>query len=195
MKYEFLKKSPWWLIAVISVLGLFALFPLINFVFLAVANLNLKINSQLTLEQLGQTGDFLGGHIASFAGALSLALVLFFTFHQSQQQSSSSERAFFLEGINLITQWDLNKPGCDQSMRLLDYYSRLALKSNDKELLLILNTVITAEIRANLNGENGSFKRTNYPYARTAVDQIASIRKEEILAMTAKQLKTNPSKS
>lgn len=35
-------------------------------------------------------------------------------------------------------------------MRLLDYYSFLALSHNDSELFHILNTVMTAEIRKNL---------------------------------------------
>lgn len=47
-------------------------------------------------------------------------------------------------------------------MRLLDYYGRLALISEDRELLLLLNTVITAKIRENLEGKNGSFKVRNY---------------------------------
>lgn len=165
-----------------------------------------RSGASLTLEQLGQTGDFLGGHTAAFSGALSLAVVLFFTFHQSKQQSehfhtqreeerSHAERVFFLDGINLITQWDISAPGCDQCMRLLDYYSRLALKSQDEELLLILNTVVTAKIRENLQGKNGSFKQTNYQFACEALQRIATIRKEEGLARTAERKKAIPSKS
>ncbi len=79
-------------------------------------------------------------------------------------------------------------------MRLLDYYSRLALKSSDEELLLILNTVVTAKIRENLQGKNGSFKQTNYQFACEALQRIATIRKEEGLAKTAERKKTNSGK-
>jgi hypothetical protein len=65
--------------------------------------------------------------------------------------------------------------------------NRLALSSQDRELLLILNTVITAQIRANLKGANGSYRKTNYPYACDALEQIAKLRKEDGLAMKAKR--------
>lgn len=66
-------------------------------------------------------------------------------------------------------------------MRLLDYYSRVALKSiNRDELLLILNTVITAKIRQNLQGKNGKFKVTNYAYACTAIQIIGKIRETDV---------------
>lgn len=201
--YEFWKKSPWSLRIAIGAVGLFALFPLLNLLALAFTNLKLGLGVQLTYEQLGQTGDFFGGHTAAFSGTLSLAVVLFFTFHQYKQQSEHfhtqrneeqlhAERVFFLTGINLITQWDISQPGCDQCMRLLDYYSRLALKSKDEELFLILNTVVTAKIRQNLQGKNGSFRKTNYPFACEALEHIATIRKKEGIKRSEERKKAVP---
>ena len=125
-------------------------------------------------------------------------VVLFFTFHQAKQQrafffrqqadaSKAAERQFLLDGINLITQWDIKSPGCDQCMRLLDYYGRLALQSEDRELLLLLNTVITAQIRGNLEGKNGSHKVTNYPYACEAIEKIRPLREADARSQKSKR--------
>ncbi len=70
-------------------------------------------------------------------------------------------------------------------MRLLDYYCRLALVSEDRELLLLLNTVITAKIRQNLEGKNGSFRVTNYPYACKAIEKIRPLREADARAEKA----------
>lgn len=163
-------------------------------------NLTISFSPRLDLTQLGQFGDFFGGHTSAFAGSLSLVVVLFFTFHQSKQQRvfflsqqadtlRTTDRQFFLEGINLITQWDIKAPGCDQCMRLLDYYGRLALISENRELLLLLNTVITAKIRENLEGKNGSFKVTNYPYACEAIEKIRPLREADARAQKASKSK------
>lgn len=193
------------MMCVLVPMALLALVPLINFAFLAWQNLHFKFFKidVLSLESLGQMGDFFGGHMAAFAGSLSLMVVIFFTFHQSNQQrqffeqqqsqtNQASMRTFFLEGVNQITQWDIESPGCDQCMRLLDYYGRVALASEDRELLLILNTVITANIRKNLQGENGSFKQTNYPYACNALVHIRTLREEDGRALVARRVKRNP---
>lgn len=175
-----------------------SIFPVSNLIFLGIGNLQLGLNDQISMAELGQLGDFFGGHTAAFTSTLSLLVVLFFTHHQAQQQADffqkqrneenlRTSRSFFLEGVGLITQWDIASPGCDQCLRLLDYYSRLAIKSGDGELLLILNTVITAQIRANLQGKNGSFKKTNYPFACEALELIAESRKREGLALKAKR--------
>ncbi|MER0215947.1 MAG: hypothetical protein DU481_07085 [Nitrosomonas sp.] len=177
---------------------LFTLIPIASLIVSGHENLSVGIPSGLTLEELGQFGDFFGGHISAFASSISLVIVVFFTFHQAKQQrvffleqqkdtSKTMTRQFFLEGINLITQWDIKSPGCDQCMRLLDYYGRLALESKDDELLLLLNTVITAKIRQNLEGKNGSFKVTNYPHASKAIKEIGSLRKQ--MAQSAKNQK------
>lgn len=178
------------MLAILIVVALLALIPIANLLIVGYQNLEIGTPSNLTLPELGQLGDFFGGHTSAFAGSISLVVVLFFTFHQAKQQrefflaqqadmSKTATRQFFLEGINLITQWDIESPGCDQCMRLLDYYGRLALSSEDNELLLLLNTVITAKIRQNLEGKNGSYKATNYPYACEAIERIRPLREAD----------------
>ncbi len=69
---------------------------------------------------------------------------------QSQQERQLRNREHFLAGIATIAQYDIDSPACEQAMRLLDYYSSLALSQNDPALYSILNTVMTAEIRKKL---------------------------------------------
>lgn len=198
MHYDYSTNTPTWMKWGLGLTGVLAIVPLLNLLYLGTQNLEFAYKGEISLTGLGQVGDFFGGHTAAFAGSMSLLVVLFFTFHQAKQQSQffevqqrestrHTERNFFLQGINLITQWDIASPGCDQCLRLLDYYGRIALASTDRELPLILNTVITAKIRENLLGQNGSFKRTNYPYACDVMDKIAALRKEDGLASKAKR--------
>jgi hypothetical protein len=199
MRYHYFKETPNWMLAVFATVTLIALIPIANLIVVGCRNLSVGLPSGLTLGELGQLGDFFGGHTAAFAGSISLVVVVFFTFHQAKQQqayfiaqqadaSKATARQFFLEGINLITQWDIKSPGCDQCMRLLDYYGRLALESEDRELLLLLNTVITAKIRQNLEGKNGSFKVTNYPYACEAIERIRPLREADARAQKARKV-------
>ncbi|CRM12966.1 hypothetical protein [Pseudomonas sp. 37 R 15] len=200
MRYSYLKETPRWMIYLLLMVSLFAIFPIASMIFAGYRNLNISFSSSLNLSELGQLGDFFGGHTSAFAGSLSLIVVLFFTFHQAKQQRGfflsqqadtlkTADRQFFLDGINLITQWDIKAPGCDQCMRLLDYYSRLALISEDRELLMLLNTVITAKIRENLEGKNGSFKVSNYPYASEAIERIRPLREADARAQKAYKAK------
>ena len=69
---------------------------------------------------------------------------------QAQQEKAFRMREHFLTGIGTIAQYDIDSPGCEQALRLLDYYSSLALSLDDPELFHILNTVMTAEIRTKL---------------------------------------------
>jgi len=199
MDYKYLNNTPVWMVILLSVVALLAIFPIMNLAVVGYNNLSLGVTTGLSLTELGQMGDFFGGHTSAFSGALSLIVVLFFTFHQAKQQreffiaqkieaTKTSDRQFFLDGMNLVTQWDIKSSGADQCMRLLDYYSRLALQSDDRELLLILNTVITAQIRKNLEGKNGSFRATNYPYACEAVEKIRTLREADSRAHKAKRL-------
>jgi hypothetical protein len=195
MNYQYLKNTPGLMKIALLLVAIFSAIPLVNLLMLSLNNLTIGY-SKKTLTELGQFGDFFGGHTAAFTSSISLVVIIFFTFHQSKQQENffekqsidnknMSDRQFFIDGINLIAKWDISSPGCDQCMRLLDYYGRLALASNDKELLLMLNTVITAQIRKNLEGKNGSFKKTNYPFACDAIKKISELRKEESLEYKA----------
>ncbi len=199
--YQYRKETPLWLNATMIIGFTIALFPLINFILMGIVSLHIGRPRVMDLAELGQLGDFFGGHTSAFSGSISLVIVLFFTFHQAKQQhlffseqqaesKTSSERQFFLDGINLITQWDIQSPGCDQCMRLLDYYSRVALTSKDKELFLLLNTVITSKIRNNLEGKNGSFRATNYPYACEALEKIRPLRETDARAFKAEKAKS-----
>lgn len=202
MKYPYLKETPIWLCLVLLLLCVASIIPIINMAMLGSEALRLGKDSGLELDDLAQFGDFFGGHTSAFTGSLSLLVVLFFTFHQAKQQreffvlqqqdsAKSAERVLFLDGINLITQWDISSSGCDQCLRLLDYYGRLALNSDDRELLLLLNTVITADIRANLQSKNGSFKATNYPYACCAIEAIRPLRESDARALKAANQKAS----
>lgn len=189
-RYDYFKETPKWMIGLLVMIVLLAVIPIANLIVVGYKNLGVGFPSDLSFSEIGQLGDFFGGHTSAFVGSLSLVVVLFFTFHQATQQhafflrqqaetSKSTDRQFFLNGINLITHWDIESPGCDQCMRLLDYYSRLALKSEDKELLLLLNAVITAKIRQNLEGKNGSSRKTNYPFACEAKERIGALREAD----------------
>jgi hypothetical protein len=91
MRYNYFKETPLWMIVVLSVVGLFAFIPIANLIVVGYKHLTIGLPSALSLTELGQLGDFFGGHTAAFAGSLSLVVVLFFTFHQAKQQ-----RIFFL---------------------------------------------------------------------------------------------------
>lgn len=200
MRYDYFTETPRWMAVLLVLVGIFAAIPIANLIVVGYQNLKIDFSASHNLTELGQLGDFFGGHTSAFAGSLSLVVVLFFTFHQAKQQRAfflhqqantarTADRQFFLEGINLITQWDIKSPGCDQCLRLLDYYGRLALLSEDRELLLLLNTVITAKIRENLEGKNGSFKVTNYPYACEAIERIRPLREADARAHKAEKAK------
>ena len=115
----------------------------------------------------------------------------------------SHDLNFFMQGVNTITQWELKSPGCEQSMRLLDFFGKLALQEYDEaykkpsagiyyssiyevqvanQNLLLLNTLITGTIRQNLQGENGKHNSTNYQFATRLMNEIGKIRKAEGLA-------------
>lgn len=205
-KYYYLAQTPTWMKWVGVLILVVSAVVMGSALWSGVQSLTLLGSVPKDLESLGQLGDFFGGHTSAFAGSLTLLAVLFFSYHtakqqyhffehQTEQNSRTTERQFFLGGIDLITQWDIKSPGCDQAMRLLDYYSRLALQANDEELLLIINTVITAELRKNVEGKNGKTKSTNYPFALEAIERIRPIRERDSRAQRARlaSLETPPS--
>jgi hypothetical protein len=60
----------------------------------------------------------------------------------------------------------------------LDHYSAVALELCENELLLLLNTVMTRETRARLEGLEGDKKPDIYVSARAAKVRIAELPKE-----------------
>ncbi|MBF5093961.1 hypothetical protein F1643_05145 [Azospirillum sp. INR13] len=82
----------------------------------------------------------------------------------------------FTQGIDLISQWDRQEPGCPQALRLVDYYAKVAIERGDPELYRLLNTVITGKMRNLFEGKEGAQYITNYPYAIVALDKIRKIR-------------------
>ena len=96
---------------------------------------------------------------------------------QSTQARQFHMRQHFLAGVAAIAQYDIDSPGCEQAMRLLDYYSYLALSHDDPELLHILNTVMTDKIRKNLE-EIQEHKQDIYAGAVAARNRIQAMLKQ-----------------
>ena len=131
-------------------------------------------------EKLAQQGDFFGGHLAAFAGTLTLAIVIYAGYAQQQQQQRFFLRSYFLDGIRLAAD-AVRQKDANQALRVLDYFARLALSENDDELFLVLNTVIAGDIRKDV--ENGQQHITqNYPFITRAVAEIGRIQKERAIA-------------
>jgi uncharacterized membrane protein len=153
---------------------------------------------QKSLEASGQQGDYFGGHFGPIFGAASLVVVVVASYKQYRQQRAffrEQEKAqtqtlfyqSFTQGISLISEWDRKTPGCPQAMRLVDYYSKVALERNDDELFRLLNTVITEMIRETLRGKgqekwHGEQIVFNYPFAVIALSRISEIRERDVRA-------------
>jgi hypothetical protein len=131
-----------------------------------------------TFGELGSQGDFFGGHVAAVTSSLTLLIVLATGFVQQTYDRTFRLREQFLSGLNVIGQYDIAKPGCEQALRLLDHYSALALELDDNELLLLLNTVMTREIRVRLEELEGEKKPDIYVSARAAKAKIADLLKD-----------------
>jgi hypothetical protein len=99
---------------------------------------------------------------------------------QALQERQFRNREHFLSGIAAIAQYDISEPGCEQAMRLLDYYSYKALSLKDDELFRVLNTVMTSEIRRKLE-EFQARKQETYGNAIKARTHIQELLKREAL--------------
>ena len=126
------------------------------------------------LEGPSQQGDFIGGHLSALFGCLTLIVVLYFGWQQRKEDNKTRKRESFLAGLDLIAQYDLKEPGCEQAMRILDYYSKLALEDGEDEWLWMLNVVITKEIRKKLE-EAKAQKQEVYRHAQDARDKIQKV--------------------
>jgi hypothetical protein len=113
---------------------------------------------------------------------LTLLIVLIGTYVQQASDRRFRLREHFLAGLNIIGQYDTNQPGCEQALRFLDYYARVALELKDKELLLLLNAVITKDIRSRLEALDKEKQRDIYVYAREAKRQLADLLRDHHMA-------------
>lgn len=163
---------PWYLWVSLAVVVTLALVVLGFFVAALLHRMPLEY-----LKDYGTQGDFFGGHIAAVVGCITLLVVVVTGFLQISYDRRFRLREHFLSGIAVIGQYDIDSPGCEQALRLLDYYSAIALELNDTELLLLLNTVMTSEIRRTLEKlEEG--KQEIYLEAREARRNIQQILKD-----------------
>lgn len=134
-----------------------------------------------SLKDYGAQGDFFGGHIGAVAGSITLLVVLLSAYMQLVYERRFRLREHFLSGISIIGQYDIDEPGCEQAMRLLDYYAAIAIELHEDELLLLLNTVMTSEIRKKLE-ELETSKQETYLDAREARRRIQVLLKKYHLA-------------
>ena len=163
---------PWQLSIAVGLAAVLSMPPL---VFYATA---LFTNSAAALGNLGTQGDFFGGHVAAVTSSLTLVIVLATSYVQNKIDRTFRLREHFLAGLNVIGQYDIADSGCEQALRLVDHYSALALELEDKELLLLLNTVMTKGIRLRLEELESGRNNEIYVYARVAKKRIAEILKE-----------------
>jgi hypothetical protein len=131
-------------------------------------------------EKLGQQGEFFGGHIAAFAGALTLAIVIYTGYAQQQQQQRFFLRSYFLDGVGLAAE-AIRHDDANQAFRILDYFARLALSESDAELFLVLNTVVAGDIRKQIETGEQHIAQ-NYPFLTKAHAEIGRIQKERSIA-------------
>ena len=130
--------------------------------------------------ELAQQGEFIGGHLAAVAGVLTLAIVIYTSFTQSQQQQRFFMRGYFLHGVELIGE-AMQRGDQLHAYRLTDYFSRLAKSERDDELFLILNTILSGALRSVFEKPDQN-TIGNYPFAATIMADIAQIQKEKALA-------------
>ena len=134
------------------------------------------------VSELGAQGDFFGGHVAAITSSITLLVVLITGFLQQATDRAFRLREHFLAGLNVIGQYDVAHPGCEQALRLLDHYSRIAIQLDNDELLLLLNTVITKDIRSKLEFYDQENTPDIYVYARSAKKKIAALLKAHHMA-------------
>lgn len=97
MKEEKTNPTAKWMTVVCLIV--LAMIPLVNMVVNGYNNLNVDFSERMSLEKLGQLGDFFGGHTAAFAGLLSTVLILYFSSKQL-----SLQRTQFMEQVKLSKQ-------------------------------------------------------------------------------------------
>jgi hypothetical protein len=133
---------------------------------------------------LGTQGDFFGGHLAAILGSATLIVVIITGYLQMSEDRRFRVREMFLTGIGTISNYEAQEEGIEQAMRLLDYLSLVALEMDQRELFLILNTVMTRAIRKKLEEIEKAGGR-EYPNAVNARNRAAGILEEHYRAAHA----------
>ncbi len=107
----------------VTFLIVLAMIPLVDMIVNGYNNLYINLGGRLTLDKLGQLGDFFGGHTAAFAGLFSTALILYFSSKQLSMQQFQfmeqvklSKQAADLTSINNIYQHYGEKYGADRDV-------------------------------------------------------------------------------
>jgi len=169
LKSSYGTRLPWQVNAALILIAILTLIALVYFV-TGLLGEPLLGNS----AALGAQGDFIGGHLASILTSITLIVVILTSYLQIHHDRKFRLREHFLSGISVISSYEAHEPGTEQAMRLLDYLALVAFQLKDDELLLILNTVITREIRAKLE-EIEKTGRREYPNAVAARHKIGAI--------------------
>lgn len=128
------------------------------------------ISGEKILHGLAEQGEFLGGHYSTMLSAITLALLIFTSFNQARSSKNAAIREMFSSGIDAVARYDIQDAGCAQALRILDYYSRLALEYDMKDYYLFLNTVMTGKLREKLEEINSPYR-----FAQAARDKISRI--------------------
>jgi hypothetical protein len=122
------------------------------------------------LTSLAEQGEFVGGHYSTVLSAVTLALLVYTSFAQARAARKATIREMFSSGIDAVARYDIKEAGCPQALRILDYYSRMALDYDDRDYYLFLNTVMTGPLRDKLEEPNCSYR-----FAQAARDKISRI--------------------
>lgn len=130
-------------------------------------------------DSLSQQGSFFGGYLTAIVGLLTIAAVVLIGYRQQQEQQRYFMRQYFLHGLELISSAMQNTDEV-QALRIIDYFSRLAMSSDDDELFLVLNTIFSGNIRKQLESPE-EYTRNNYPFAVETVSRIGEIQKAKAL--------------
>jgi uncharacterized membrane protein len=129
--------------------------------------------SQITT--LGSQGDFFGGHFSAILGLVTIVFIMASFLLERQRTRRAALRELFLKGVDQIISSRASAPtdaqyeGVDPvSLRLVNYYARVALANPDeRELLLILNIAVTGTLRTAI--EKDAKDRHDYPFASEAL--------------------------
>jgi hypothetical protein len=170
---------PWWLLGIILVPVVLCI-PSIVLWAEAIAHHGLDLSRStdtIKFSELGEEGEFFGGNVAAITSSLTLMIVLATTYIQRSTDQRYRIREHFLAGLAVVGQYDVANPGCEQALRLLDYYSSIAMNPEDSDLLLLLNSVITKDIRARLDDLDADPKSEIYINARAARRRIGELLK------------------